>query len=222
MLLDNIFIEGAQFSSKTLQEQTFREMYDKLEFDPYANEKIRKRAYRRYTFTAKKGLVKSNNSTYFQTYDSNNVDGGKNRDFIDIPDEITNNELFKKTLLTDVDYIINKTKLNQFDIGVHPIRYVATEKHPSYSSPLWLHKDDEDLVFLHFLSKSDNAVGGDSIISKDGKSINIVKSLSTFMDTIVLTKEFFHAVTPLGCTQQNSTSYRDILLVTLESKVQKK
>ncbi|WCG82295.1 2OG-Fe dioxygenase family protein [Pectobacterium sp. A5351] len=222
MLLENIFIEGAHFSSNIAQEKIFRQMYDKLEFDPYANGKIRKRAYRRYTFTAEKGLVESNNSTYFQTYDSNNVDGGKDRDFIDIPDEIINNNLFKKILSIDTEHIIKKTNLHQFDIGVHPIRYVATEKKPSYSSPLWLHKDDEELVFLHFLSKSENAVGGDSIISNDGKSINLVKNLSTFMDTIVLTKEFFHAVTPLGCNQPDSTSYRDILLVTLESRAQKK
>lgn len=46
-----------------------------------------------------------------------------------------------------------------------------------------------------------------------------VISLNSFMDTIILTRDFLHAVTPIGSNEDEA--YRDILLVTVESNVQK-
>lgn len=74
-------------------------------------------------------------------------------------------------------------------------------------------------MFLHFLYKTENTIGGDSVISRDGKTIDDIKNLDKFMDTLVLTRNFLHAVTPIG--SKESKAYRDILLVTVESKVQK-
>jgi len=222
----DIFVKGNEYiaaENSGQYQDIFRKEYDRLKPDTYAKGEIRKRAYQRYTYSVEKGLSPADSSDYFQTYDSNNVDGGVDRKFGPMPENLLSNDLFNDILAKDVNYIVTSfPHLRKMNIGVHPIRYCAKFNAPSYSSPLWLHKDDEELVFLHFLSKSDNAVGGDSIISENGKSIEGVLNLSNFMDTLILTRDFLHAVTPLGCKNEDELSYRDILLVTLESKVQEK
>lgn len=221
-MLDDLFVDGdvftSSYDSKTIQSE-FKSIYENLGDDPYTRDKIRARAYARYTFNENSGLRKEHNRTYFQTYESNNVDGGYKREFIDIPENLINHAFFKELINKDIFLLKKITGANEFTIGIHPIRYIANEDSPSYSSPSWLHKDDEELVFLHFLFKSENAIGGDSVISENGKKINCVKSLERFMDTIILTRDFLHAVTPIG--SRGGVAYRDILLVTVESKVQK-
>ena len=221
-MLDVLFIDGNEFTSPHDADAIkldFKHIYEDLGDDPYAKDGIRIRAYTRYKFNESDGLTKDKDRTYFQTYESNNVDGGHKREFDELPIEFINHYFFMEIIKKDIDIIKKRINSKEFEIGVHAIRYIAKEGSPSYSSPIWLHKDDEELVFLHFLYKTENTIGGDSVISRDGKTIDDIKNLDKFMDTLVLTRDFLHAVTPIG--SKESKAYRDILLVIVESKVQK-
>lgn len=198
-----------------------KEIYPKLEPDPYSDEKIRFRSYQRFILSVKDNNLRiDKENSYQQTYDANDLDGGKVRIFPDIPKELINSNFIYEVLNKDIKIIKENfphlLDQNEIHIGVHPIRYKATSETPSYSSPIWLHKDDEPLVFLHFISKSENIIGGESILARNGRSIDKVLSLDKFMETIILTRNFFHAVTPIGSKNHNDSSYRDILLVTIE------
>ncbi len=136
-MLDSIFIKGSNYLPSEEIEihiSKFKKMYGALEKDPYTDKNIGKRAYSRYDYDQQHGLTKSNKTGYFQTYDSNNVDSGTNRLFIEIPDEINNNNLFKKILLKDIELIKDKTARTEFTIGVHLIRYLA-KKYPILQLP---------------------------------------------------------------------------------------
>ena len=86
-----------------------------------------------------------------------------------------------------------------------------------FSSPLWLHRDDEPLVFVHLFNVSDNALGGDNLIATDFKTITHLIRLGNPLETLLLTKKPYHAVTPLGSADKNC-AFRDILLVTFMNK----
>ncbi len=107
-------------------------------------------------------------------------------------------------------------------IWIHLFRYKATEDAPAFSSPMWLHKDDEDVVFVHLIDSSKNMLGGESLIATDAKNIERVIKLEEVFDTLVVNHKKFHAVTPVGCRAISSEDFstRDIILVTFQ-KVRK-
>ena len=100
-------------------------------------------------------------------------------------------------------------------LGLHFIQYKVDQYGASYSSPDSLHIDDEPLVFVHLLNLTSNAWGGDNLIAdlKTRQITNVVR-LEKPLETIILTRDYYHAVTALGAREGEAR--RDILLFTVE------
>jgi len=190
--------------------------------DPYAA--VRDRGMIKIVYDRASGTIRKNdNQSYFQSYSANDVDGGRVRVFPPISDELIGNEVFLHILKEDAAVIdrycdtVGKASLN---VSVHFIRYKAEQGGASYSSPVWLHVDDEPLVFIHLLQLTDNAIGADSVISGiDGPPTHVMRLCDPF-DTLIVDKTKKHAVTPLGSS--GGTAYRDVMLVNIEAEVQQK
>jgi hypothetical protein len=158
------------------------------------------------------------NQNYFQSAKSNKDDGGKVRQFSVINQAILKNSLVKNIISKNMEIVRSfapLAKYNQLTIGVHFIQYQADEMGASYSSPVGLHVDDEPLVFVHLVELSNNAIGGDNLIAdlKDQTITNVVR-LSKPMDTLVMSQDVYHAVTPLGSAK--NVAQRDVILFTVE------
>ncbi|WP_234257490.1 2OG-Fe dioxygenase family protein [Pectobacterium sp. IFB5596] len=63
---------------------------------------------------------------------------------------------------------------------------------------MWLHKDDEDIVFVHLINVSSNMLGGDSLIASHPRGIERVLRLEQLFDTLVVNHDKLHAVTPVN------------------------
>ena len=178
----------------------------------------RARAYKRFILCENKLLDVT--GTYIQSKEYNKTDGGKKRNFADINSKTLSTSFFKKMLSINTS-ICYETGLISFkdnvSIGVHQIRYLATDKGPAYSTPSGLHKDDEDVVFIHFINQSPNRIGGVNYIAKDEDEIIEVIDLVEPIETIVLSKKHFHAVSPIGVQKGKKKAFRDVLIITFES-----
>ena len=145
-------------------------------------------------------------------------DGGHARRFKNIDKTILSIPIIKSILSKNLALIQTYQplcNLRNLTIGMHFIRYKADENMASYSSPDWLHKDDEPLVFVHLVNLSRSALGGDNLIAdSNSKKIERVIRLENDMETIVINKNVYHAVTPLGSKQ--GTAVRDVMLFTVE------
>lgn len=155
---------------------------------------------------------------YYQSEAANSMDGGNFRDFKELDKSLLEDSVFAKVLHKNVAFIRQFEPLSHLDtlvLGVHFIRYsVSPGAAVSYSSPVWLHTDDEPLVFVHLIDLSSNAIGGDNVISGlDGKLRNVIK-LEHFLDTLLLNRNVMHAVTPLGSVDEQA--HRDVILFTVE------
>lgn len=153
---------------------------------------------------------------YFQSIDYNHVDGNKHRYFAPIESHFLNSRLLNHIIEKDAKIAHHLALVDlsgKFEIGLHQIRYQASPRSPSFSSPLWLHRDDERLVFSHLFHYSDNATGGNLIVAEDTSRINDVVCLKKPLATLVVNQKNFHALTPLGTSNQQQ-AFRDILLVT--------
>lgn len=184
----------------------------------------RYRAYMRYVWSNQHNtLIKSANTTYHQPKEYNSVDGVKQREFSFIQNIFSENSLVKQLIAKNIE-IAKKTHLVSFDssleVGLHQIRYKAQFNQAAFSSPPWLHRDNEPLVFVHLFNLSPNAIGGDNLVAEDETNITKVIKLKKPLETFVVNKRFMHAVTPLG-SQNWSNAYRDILLVTFDNVADK-
>ncbi len=190
--------------------------YDDLKPDPSPGNRFR--AYIRFRWDESRDqLVQDDNNDYYQSKEYNEADGGKIRQFDAIPPRFLNNPIIKETIKGDTEIakaISVVTFSETLEVGLHQIRYRALPQSPAYSSPIWLHRDDEPLVFVHLLHLSPHAIGGDNLISvSKGNTVNDVLKLTSPLQSLALTQKPLHALTPLG-TKSNNPALRDILLVT--------
>lgn len=189
--------------------------YKSLEKDP--NPGNRYRAYTRFIWdNDANDLVKDPNNDYFQPKSYNTADGGKIRQFKHISDTYLNNPIIKKLIKRNVDFA-KKTNYVSFntdlEVGLHQIRYLADAQAPAYSSPVWFHKDNEPLVYVHLLNLSKNAVGGTNFLAKKATQVDAALQLTKPLETFVVNQNGLHSVSPLG-TKDGRPAFRDILLVT--------
>lgn len=212
-----VFIKPGFYFSKLPPQQlmSIQKDYDFLKRD--SSPGSRYRAYSRYQWDPEKKLLTlDSNNDYFQSKEYNSADGDKIRRFEPISKNYLNNAIIKK-LLNKNFHIAKNTGIfdtnKNIEVGLHQIRYYATPQEPAFSSPMWLHKDDEPVVFLHLFQLSQNATGGDNIIASTGKAADHVCKLQKPLETLVVNHKAYHAVTPIATTDRYP-AYRDILLVT--------
>lgn len=188
--------------------------------DPYSQVRDRGMIKIKYSNHDKR-LWKNENQNYFQSYDVNDSDGGKVRQFPEISDELLKNEVFLEIFRKNYPYLEKycaMADVETINISVHFIRYKVEKGGASYGSPVWLHVDNEPLVFIHLINLTPNAIGGDNIISEmDSKPTNVLR-LQNALDTLIVDPTKKHAVTPLG--SHDGMAHRDVLLINVETDLQ--
>lgn len=195
-----------------------QDSYDLLPVDPYSS--ARYRTYTRFLVTSPNPLhVEScENASYIQSYAANDIDGARERKFPPITAAALSNKLLVGLLKADAEIMSDYFGLTSFYIGIHQVRYKTSIRSPSFSSPIWLHRDDEALVFVHLINTSPGLVGGTNVIARDQKTLVDVVELTNPLDTLILTRNLLHCVTPMGCKNAYNQASRDIFLVTFEER----
>lgn len=213
------FIPGYHYDADTEHLNDLREQYEHhLVLDPYSLGN-RYRAYAQCRFDETGILEFGQFHPYQQTKAYNPDTGGVVREYPLIRQAVLSNPLFNHLIKQDIQFVKEYGCIDHpslLSIGVHLFRYKATYNQPAYSSPIWLHRDDEDVVFVHLINRSENLLGGDNIIAPDNKSIEIVFRLNHALDTFVVNHNKYHAITPIGHSTVDGFSFRDIILVTFQ------
>jgi hypothetical protein len=214
------FINGNHYPlTQDVHLNSLREGYlSNLILDPYSNGN-RYRAYTQCQYQEPEELKFGHFHAYQQTQEYNPDTGGVIREYPPINSKILSNPLFLNIIKDDIEFVKQYHHIghpSDLSIGIHLFRYKATRESPAYSSPIWLHRDDEDVVFVHLINKSENLIGGDNIIATDGRSIETVFRLQNPLDTFVVNHKKFHAITPIGHQDKEGFSFRDIILVTFQ------
>ena len=160
--------------------------------------------------------------SYQQSKKYNPDTGGVVREYPLISSELQNNALLRRVLGSDIEFLRSYPRFDvepaELMVGLHLFRYLAYADDPAYSSPNWLHKDDENVVFVHLVGLSGNAIGGDNLIAPNSKNFETVLRLTDALDTLVVNQDKLHAVTPIGTSSRNplAPARRDIMLVTFQ------
>jgi len=180
---------------------------------------VRNRAYLKLIWNRGTNRVyPAENQAYFQSADCNEMDGGKIRNFAVMDRAILDLSVMQNVIDVNLRMIRDFAPLQHHQelvLGLHFIQYKVSQYGASYSSPDGLHRDDEPLVFVHLLNLTSNAIGGDNLMADfETREITNVVRLEKPLETLVLTRDYFHAVTALG--SREGEARRDILLFTVE------
>lgn len=222
-LIDNTrgfgFIPGNTYLNQVANAELAFDHFQKSYNDSLAPDGVRNRSYLKLSWDRPSNRITvSENQNYFQSANSNIDDGGKIRRFATIDPDILNSPIMQSILAKNIEFISSYAPLSNHDdltLGIHFIQYIAEEMGASYSSPVGLHVDDEPLVFVHLVELTPNALGGDNLIARlsDQEITNVIR-LKNKLDTLCLTQQTYHAVTPLG--SDSATARRDVILFTIE------
>ncbi|KPN13313.1 hypothetical protein AKG37_13315 [Bacillus australimaris] len=212
----------AEFYQKKTTDDEVRELqltYDALKADPKGGGRYR--AHSRYILAPDSDTLELDpDNGYFQSKEYNYDDGGIVRKFDKISDEFLQHPVTQQMIHSNVEMARQTNFVDwgkEVIVGLHQVRYQVTPDAPSYSSPIWLHRDDEPLVFVHLFQLSEDAIGGDNLIAPSVKQIDKVLRLTDPLETLALGQKVFHAVTPVG-TANADGAHRDILLVTFSNR----
>lgn len=212
------FISGDTYLTDAITTQEWQ-AFEKQFNDSLAPDGVRSRSYLKLKWQRDSAAISvAENQNYFQSKHSNVDDGGKVRTFATIHSDILLSPVMKSILHQNTQFMLADEILRTHDeltLGIHFIRYAVCKPGASYSSPAGLHVDDEPLVFVHLVSLSSNALGGDNLIAnlKDQEITHVIR-LSNPLDTLCLTRSVYHSVTPLGSS--NEIAHRDVILFTVE------
>ena len=183
--------------------------------------KQRHREYKRieYDNIKKSLLFVDENIEYIQSDNANNIDWWKIRIFTSLKNNILKSIFIKNLINNNIRYLnYNNLLLKWKNIfWIHFIRYNILPWKVSFASPRWLHKDDEEIVFVHLINKSTNLIWWENVLANSLDDISNVLNLDSFMDTIILTRKILHAVVPMW-TSNDKTAFRDVIIFTVENK----
>ena len=216
VVLSPDFYMSSKLESSTSLLKELQSTFKYLHLDTYSpGNRFRAFTSYRYCPIKEEFIMNESKREYFQTRKNNYIDGGKIRVFEPVETRFLDNPLWRSILKKDID-IVRKTGIVDFDetleIVINQQRYAPKIDQPSFSTPLWLHRDDEPLVFAHLFNVSPNILGGDSLIASDIRTISKVLKLTSPLETLVVTKKPYHAVTPMG-NSNNSDAFRDVVFV---------
>lgn len=216
----NLF-SSQKFTPNQSEVERLVDSYPSMALDPYSSGN-RLRAYIQVRVNGEV-LTFGKFEAYQQSLKYNPVTGGTVRDYPSIDPHILASEVFQRMLLQDIEVVrairgIPAPELLM--IGVHLFRYRAGQR-PAYSSPAWLHRDDENIVFVHLIDRSPELIGGDNVIAKNAREIDRVIRLEQRWDTLLVDHQCLHAVTPMAAPEwfrEHEYVHRDVILVTFQSR----
>lgn len=155
--------------------------------------------------------------TYLQSKVYNEADGGKERVFEPLSDTVVLSRTVQGLIRLNAE-IAKAARPEVFStgaaqVGLHLISYRPAGALAAYASPIWLHRDDERYVAVHLLALTRGLRGGDNVIEPRDKGPVEMFALTQRFETLLLTQQVKHAVTP--CYADGETpERRDVLLVT--------
>lgn len=197
--------------------RNFKTFYHALPEDPYGSG-ARRRVYARLRWpvgTAR--YYRAEDQRYSQTYNANDMNGGEVREFEGVPNSVLENGPLGNIVARQLAMLSDlfEFAVPVLTIGLHLVRYEAEKGVPTYSSPIFFHRDDEPVVLLTVVDKSANLVGGDTLLARNKRSIDRSVSLGE-LETAILTKATKHMVTPMESSEASDPAWRDIILLTVE------
>ena len=197
------------------EKSLIKDSFYRLSADPALGNRFR--AYSKLAVKLGERAVVMAHEPYEQSIENNYDLGGQKRALSPVEDCILESDTLQACIQTTLHLAVNSGEFSadeDFQVGIHQVRYLAIDDQTSFASPKGFHKDDERIVSVYLVDRSKNALGGSNPIAHDGKREVSSYSLSGYLDSITFDRSIYHAVTPLA-SNDGLAAFRDVFLVTV-------
>ena len=163
-------------------------------------------------------LTYQSNSTFYQSLETNPLNGGINRNFSELLKSTIENHFLHALMRLDFKSLPSSITCKNilWRIGVHQIKITSYPGCPGNPTPEGIHRDDEaftvqHLIHRHNISFGENLFYGESKIPSLNAKIRLLQK--DFFDSYYFDQSVWHSVSPVESLDGINEGYRDVLLL---------
>lgn len=197
----------------------FAESWNDLQLDRHMADGGRYRRRRHGLFAATPDRVwRRPHGPHFQSIDYNPLNGGIERWFEPITDEVGASTSLSTILAWSRDLFGRLApEARRWDIEVHQFRIEARGDEAGNPTPEGVHRDGVDYVLVLLVQRTNIASGTTTIHAPDGTVLGSFTLEAPFDSALVVDERVFHGVTPVEAIDPSRPAYRDVLVVTFRA-----
>tara|TARA_B110000444_G_C18791073_1_gene572477 strand:- start:352 stop:1113 length:762 start_codon:yes stop_codon:yes gene_type:complete len=200
---------------------SFFNTWDSLEVDLHMADKGKYRLRRYGVFNIDQktlNLTFQPDSTFYQSFKTNTLNGGSNRQFSKLLDTTIGNHFLHDLIRFDFKSLPNSIicKNKFWKIGVHQIKIKSYPGSPGLPTPEGIHRDDEAFTVQHLIRKHNIAYGENLFYGENrtpSKRPKISWLQNDCFDSYYFDKSVWHSVSPIESLDGINEGYRNILLL---------
>ncbi len=201
-------------------DELFRRDWEHLELDPYMADggKYRLRRYGLFQLSAATGhLAYIPGASFYQSIKINPLNGGEQRHFAPLAADTVKNPFLRDLIQFDFAQLTSKKHIkNDWLVGVHQIRILATTGVTGNPTPEGIHRDDETYTVQHLINRH-NINGGINYFYGSGpqptRHPQAVWKQKSYFDSYYFDRSIWHSVSPIASGDRDGDGYRDVILI---------
>ena len=199
----------------------FAESWNDLEVDTYMGDggRYRKRRFGVYGAGRQGAIVRGPHQPHYQTLDYNTLNGGVERWFKPVTDEIGSGASMR-TILEHCRALFGRLApgSKQWHIEVHQFRIEAKTGVAGKPTPEGMHRDGVDYVLVLLINRRNIASGTTTVHDLDKRALGSFTLPDPLDAALVDDSRCYHGVTPVEPENPAQPAYRDVLVVTFRKK----
>jgi hypothetical protein len=198
----------------------FRRDWENLEPDLYMADggSYRLRRYGLYQLSASTGrLSHFPGASFYQSSKTNPLNGGEHRHFAPLATDTVNNPFLSELIRFDFAQLTSKKHIeDDWLVGVHQIRILATTGVTGNPTPEGIHRDDETYTAQHLIARH-NISGGINYFYGSGpesaRRPDAVWKQEFYFDSYYFDRSLWHSVSPITSGDRDGDGHRDVILI---------
>lgn len=199
----------------------FAESWSDLDVDTYMGDggRYRKRRFGVYEAARQGAIVRGAHQPHYQGVSYNNLNGGIERWFKPVTEEIGNGESMH-TILEYCRALFGRLAPDtaKWHIEVHQFRIEAKTGVQGKPTPEGMHRDGVDYVLVLLINRRNIASGTTTVHDLDKRALGSFTLTDPLDAALVDDARCFHGVTPVEPENPALPAYRDVLVVTFKKK----
>jgi hypothetical protein len=199
----------------------FAESWNDLEVDTYMGDggRYRKRRFGIYAAERQGPIVRGPHQPHYQGLDYNNLNGGIERWFKPVTEEIGDGASMR-TILEYCRALFGRLapETAKWHIEVHQFRIEAKIGVAGKPTPEGMHRDGVDYVLVLLINRRNIASGTTTVHDLDKRALGSFTLTDPLDAALVDDARCYHGVTPVEPENPALPAYRDVLVVTFKKK----
>ena len=199
----------------------FAESWNDLDVDTYMGDggRYRKRRFGVYAAERQGAIVRGPHQPHYQGLDYNNLNGGIERWFKPVRDEIGDGASMR-TILEYCRALFGRLapEAKKWHVEIHQFRIEAKTGEAGKPTPEGMHRDGVDYVMVLLINRRNIASGTTTVHDLDKRALGSFTLTDPLDAALVDDSRCYHGVTPVEPENPAQPAYRDVLVVTFKKK----